>query len=49
MKKKYEKPATSVVMLKYKPNLLVSSPVDKVDNEFIDDEYYEDWDYDGGQ
>lgn len=49
MKKKYKKPTTSVVMLKYKPNLLVSSPMDKVDNEFIDDEYYENWDSDGGQ
>ena len=46
MKKKYEKPATSVVMLKYKPYLLTGSPVN---SEFIDDEKYEDWDSDGGQ
>ena len=49
MKKTYEKPTTSVVMLKYKSYLLIGSPVDKkVDNEF-DDEDYEDWDSDGGQ
>lgn len=46
MKKKYEKPATSVVMLKYKSYLLTGSPVN---NKFIDDENYEDWDFDGGQ
>lgn len=46
MKKKYEKPATSVVMLNYKPYLLESSPVE---SQFIDDENYEDWDFDGGQ
>ena len=46
MKKKYEKPATSVVILKYKSYLLAGSPVD---NQFSDDENYEDWDFDGGQ
>ena len=46
MKKKYEKPATSVIMLKYKPYLLTGSPVV---NQFSDDENYEDWDFDGGQ
>ena len=46
MKKKYEKPATRVVMLKYKPNLLTGSTVE---NKFIDDEDYDDWDFDGGQ
>jgi hypothetical protein len=46
MKKTYEKPATSVVMLKYKPYLLIGSPVN---NQFSDDENYEDWDFDGGQ
>ena len=46
MKKKYEKPATSVVMLKYKPYLLTGSPVE---SQFIDDENYEGWDFDGGQ
>ena len=46
MKKTYEKPTTSVVMLKYKSYLLLGSPVNK---EFIDDENYEDWDFDGGQ
>jgi len=42
MKKTYEKPATSVVMLKYKSYLLIGS-------RFIDDDNYEDWDSDGGQ
>ena len=46
MKKKYEKPATSVVMLKYKSYLLAGSPVK---SSFVDDENYEDWDFDGGQ
>ena len=46
MKKTYEKPATSVIMLKYKSYLLTGSPVN---SEFIDDEKYEDWDSDGGQ
>ena len=46
MKKKYEKPATSVVMLKYKSYLLIGSPVD---TQFSDDKNYEDWDFDGGQ
>jgi len=46
MKKTYEKPATSVIMLKYKSYLLIGSPVN---SEFIDDEKYEDWDSDGGQ
>ncbi len=46
MKKTYEKPVTSVVMLKYKSYLLTGSPVN---SEFIDDEKYEDWDSDGGQ
>jgi hypothetical protein len=46
MKKKYEKPATSVVMLKYKSYLLTGSPVE---SQFIDDEDYEDWDIDGAQ
>jgi hypothetical protein len=46
MKKKYEKPATSVVMLKYKSYLLIGSPVE---SQFVDDEDYKDWDYDGGQ
>ena len=46
MKKKYEKPATNVVMLNYKPYLLESSPVE---NQFIDDDNYEDWDFDGAQ
>jgi hypothetical protein len=46
MKKKYEKPATSVVMLKYKHYLLTGSPVG---SQFVDDEDYEDWDFDGGQ
>lgn len=45
MKKTYEKPATSVVILKYKSYLLIGSPVN---NEFIDDEKYENWDSDGG-
>ena len=45
MKKKYEKPATSVVMLKYKSYLLTGSPVE---SQFVDDDY-EDWDFDGGQ
>jgi len=49
MKKTYEKPTTSVVMLKYKSYLLTGSPGDKVDNKFIEDEDYEDWDDDGGQ
>ena len=50
MKKTYEKPATSVVMLNYKPYLLESSPVvSTVENKFVDDENYEDWDFDGGQ
>lgn len=46
MKKTYEKPTTSVVMLKYKSYLLIGSPVY---SEFIDDEKNEDWDSDGGQ
>lgn len=46
MKKTYEKPTTSVVMLKYKSYLLIGSPVN---NEFVDDENYDDWDFDGGQ
>lgn len=46
MKKKYEKPATSVVMLKYKHYLLTGSPVE---SQFVDDEDNEDWDFDGGQ
>lgn len=46
MKKKYEKPATSVVMLNYKPYLLTGSPVESL---LDDDESYEDWDSDGGQ
>jgi len=46
MKKKYEKPATSVIMLKYKSYLLIGSPVE---SQFVDDEDYKDWDYDGGQ
>lgn len=46
MKKTYEKPTTSVVMLKYKSYLLIGS---SVNNEFVDDENYEDWDFDGGQ
>ena len=46
MKKKYEKPATSVVMLKYKSYLLTGSPVNNI---FIDDGNYKDWDFDGGQ
>ena len=46
MKKTYEKLTTSVVMLKYKSYLLIGSPVV---NEFIDDENYKDWDFDGGQ
>ena len=46
MKKKYEKPATSVVLLKYKPYLLAGSTVEC---QFSDDEDYEDWDFDGGQ
>jgi len=35
-----------VVMLKYKHYLLTGSPVE---SQFIDDENYEDWDFDGGQ
>ena len=48
MKKTYEKPAISVVMLKYKPYLLSGSPVQ---SKFVDDNSYneEDWDFDGGQ
>ena len=46
MKKKYEKPATSVVMLKYKSYLLAGSPVK---SRFVDDDNYEDWDFDGAQ
>ena len=46
MKKTYEKPTTSVVMLKYKSYLLTGSPVE---SQFIDDENYKDWDFDGGQ
>ena len=46
MKKTYEKPAMSVVMLKYKPYLLSGSPVQ---SKFVDDENFEDWDFDGGQ
>jgi hypothetical protein len=46
MKKKYEKPATSVVMLKYKSYLLIGSPVE---SQFVDEKNYEDWDFDGGQ
>ena len=46
MKKTYEKPATSVVMLKYKSYLLTGSPVE---SQFVDDKNYEDWDFDGGQ
>jgi hypothetical protein len=46
MKKKYEKPATSVVMLKYKSYLLTGSPVE---SQFSDDENYDDWDIDGAQ
>ena len=46
MKKTYEKPAMSVVMLKFKSYLLTGSPVN---SQFIDDNNYEDWDFDGGQ
>ena len=46
MKKTYEKPAMSVVILKYKSYLLTGSPVN---SSFIDDDKYEDWDFDGGQ
>ena len=46
MKKKYEKPAMSVVILKYKSYLLTGS---SVNSSFIDDEDYEDWDIDGAQ
>ena len=46
MKKTYENPATSVVMLKYKSYLLIGSPVNNI---FIDDGNYKDWDFDGGQ
>ena len=46
MKKTYEKPAMSVVILKYKSYLLTGSPVE---SSFIDDENYDDWDFDGGQ
>ena len=45
MKKTYEKPTTSVVMLKYKSYLLTGSPVE---SQFVDDDY-EDWDSDGAQ
>ena len=46
MKKTYEKPAMSVVILKYKSYLLTGSPVK---SSFSDDKNYEDWDFDGGQ
>ena len=46
MKKTYEKPAMSVVILKYKSYLLTGSPVE---SQFIDDENFKDWDFDGGQ
>ena len=48
MKKTYEKPTTSVVMLKYKSYLLTGSPVE---SQFVDDKDYDDddWDFDGGQ
>jgi len=46
MKKTYEKPAMSVVILKYKSYLLAGSPVK---SSFVDDDKYEDWDSDGGQ
>ncbi|MBP3785382.1 MAG: hypothetical protein J6I32_02030 [Bacteroidaceae bacterium] len=50
MKKTYEKPATSVVMLNFKSYLLIGSPAgNSVENKFVDDENYEDWDFDGGQ
>lgn len=50
MKKTYEKPATSVVMLNFKSYLLIGSPAgNSVQNKFVDDENYEDWDFDGGQ
>lgn len=50
MKKTYEKPAKSVVMLNYKSHLLVGSPTGThVENKFIDDDNYENWDFDGGQ
>ena len=46
MKKTYEKPAMSVVILKYKSYLLTGSPVE---SQFVDDDNYDDWDFDGGQ
>ena len=46
MKKTYEKPTISVVLLKYNSYLLAGSPVDSL---FDDDETYGDWDIDGGQ
>ncbi len=45
MKKTYEKPAISVVLLKYNSYLLAGSPV----GLFDDDGTYSDWDIDGGQ
>lgn len=45
MKKTYEKPAMSVVMLKDKTYLLVDS---LVQSKFIDDDY-NGWDINGGQ
>lgn len=37
-------------MLNYKSYLLIGSPAgNSVENKFVDDENYEDWDFDGGQ
>ena len=46
MKKTYEKPAISEVMLQYNSYLLAGSPVD---SQFDDDETYGEWDITGGQ
>jgi hypothetical protein len=46
MKKIYEKPAICVVKIRYQNHLLVNS---QLQSEFVNDYYYEDWDFDGGQ
>ena len=48
MKKIYEKPAICVVKIRYQNQLLVSSQ-QQIQSEFVNDYYYEDWDFDGGQ
>ena len=46
MKKSYEKPAICVEQIRYQDHLLVDS---QIQSQFVDDENYEDWDFDGGK